>query len=657
MSGGPLQRAQYRNVNTGTVRTGATGHGESLVDIEDYLLPIDGLRNSALHGWGVVTGLRVRATPGASGLAISLGSALDSAGRLVTLAEGSVAVVDPTVGGDQILDVPTVPVTAEGISLDTAGTGGELYLTLTWREVQRDLADAPVLMHAPWARLVPEAGFADVGRQVVLARVSLGPGGEVTALTAGRRRLVELSVSRLELRVPRTQPGETLDVGQQPAAELTADENGNLALNVLRGPSPRQALAIDAATGNAVISGALSISTALQTTSTTGQRYDLSSGGDGKWRLTDATAGSDRLVVDGAGNVGIGIGAADAQRTVHVEGSEVHSGGGGGGFSFADRNVGGLVDRPRKGERWVWYAHAGAARLWSQVDRLVVSAAGEGGGLDVSRRMRVRQGGDGSAGIWFHQDAPNADRAFVGMRDDNTVGFFGQGAGWALRTSTTTGQVEIFGTPIGLTVNGGTESLFGIGVRGRGNTGVWAEGNTTGVLASGGTNAGFFHGKVTVTGDLAVNGRLTKGGGGFRIDDPLDPEGRYLSHSFVECPEMLTVYAGDTETDDRGEVVVVLPEYFERLNRDHRFQVTTLGQLALATVDGVVRDNAFTIRTDRPHVRVSWLVTGVRQDPWAESHRVPVQEDKPEGERGRYLHAQAYGRPEEMQMERADLPE
>ena len=34
-----LRRTQYWNVATHMVRTGATGHGESLVDLEEYLLP------------------------------------------------------------------------------------------------------------------------------------------------------------------------------------------------------------------------------------------------------------------------------------------------------------------------------------------------------------------------------------------------------------------------------------------------------------------------------------------------------------------------------------------------------------------------------------------------------------------------------------------
>jgi hypothetical protein len=306
--------------------------------------------------------------------------------------------------------------------------------------------------------------------------------------------------------------------------------------------------------------------------------YETSSGDDGKWHLRDVTAQADRMVVDHAGNVGIGIGAATAQRVLHVEGNEVHSGGPAGGFSFADRNVGPMVNNPAAGERWVWYAAGGTARLWSGTDVLSSSVTGEGGGLDVSRRMRVRQGGDLSAGIWFRQTEPQQDSAFVGMVDNTHVGLWGNtGAGWGVTMDTGSGEVQIHG-------------------------------------------------------DLHVSGSIFKGGGGFRINHPLDPDSKYLSHSFVESSDMLTIYVGSAVTGDDGIAVVELPEYFDALNRDARIQLTAVGKLALVAVDGDECDNRFTIRSDAPGVTVSWLVTATRQDPWAQANRIMVEEEKPTGE-------------------------
>src|SRR5262245_7688863 len=50
--------------------------------------------------------------------------------------------------------------------------------------------------------------------------------------------------------------------------------------------------------------------------------------------------------------------------------------------------------------------------------------------------------------------------------------------------------------------------------------------------------AGVFGGDVTVQGNLDVIGNVSKGGGSFKIDHPLDPENKFLFHSFVESPDM-----------------------------------------------------------------------------------------------------------------------
>ena len=45
-------------------------------------------------------------------------------------------------------------------------------------------------------------------------------------------------------------------------------------------------------------------------------------------------------------------------------------------------------------------------------------------------------------------------------------------------------------------------------------------------------------------------------------------------------------------------------------------------------------------------MKVSWQVTGIRQDPYAEAHPIQVEEVKPAHERGTYLHPEAHGMPE-----------
>jgi hypothetical protein len=98
--------------------------------------------------------------------------------------------------------------------------------------------------------------------------------------------------------------------------------------------------------------------------------------------------------------------------------------------------------------------------------------------------------------------------------------------------------------------------------------------------------------------------------------------------------------------------VVPLPDYFETLNRDFRYQLTCIGGFAPVYVADKVNGNQFRIAGGTPGLEVSWQVTGIRQDAFANAHRIPVEMDKPPEERGTYLHAVEQGMPEAMQTDR-----
>jgi hypothetical protein len=158
--------------------------------------------------------------------------------------------------------------------------------------------------------------------------------------------------------------------------------------------------------------------------------------------------------------------------------------------------------------------------------------------------------------------------------------------------------------------------------------------------------AGFFQGNVAVT------GTVSKGGGSFKIDHPLDPENKYLYHSFVESPDMMNVYNGNVVLDGRGEAVVELPEWFEALNRDFRYQLTAIGAPGPGLhVAAKVQGNRFRIAGGSQGLEVSWQVTGIRRDAYAEKHRIQVEVDKSEEERGTYLHPEEHGAPKEKGRE------
>jgi hypothetical protein len=201
--------------------------------------------------------------------------------------------------------------------------------------------------------------------------------------------------------------------------------------------------------------------------------------------------------------------------------------------------------------------------------------------------------------------------------------------------------------------NGATFGVKGInsGANGRGVLGHAT--NTTGVNYGvvGRTDspngfAGFFIGRVHVA------GFLSKAAGAFKIDHPLDPENKTLSHSFVESPEMMNIYNGIATLGNDGEAEVVLPDWFEALNREFRYQLTSIGGFAPVYVAKKVSGNRFTIAGGKAGMEVSWQLTGVRKDPYAEKYRIQVEEMKPVAERGAYLHPEAFGKSREKAVDR-----
>ncbi len=158
-----------------------------------------------------------------------------------------------------------------------------------------------------------------------------------------------------------------------------------------------------------------------------------------------------------------------------------------------------------------------------------------------------------------------------------------------------------------------------------------------------------------IIGNEEVTGTLSKGGGTFKIDHPLDPENKWLYHSFVESPDMMDVYNGNaTATDGNGDACIPLPSYFQALNKDFRYQLTAMGQFAQTMVSSEVSSNAtgisFGIKTDKPNVKVSWQVTGIRQDAFANAHRVIPEVPKNGDEAGKYIHPAEHGKPESMRF-------
>jgi hypothetical protein len=202
------------------------------------------------------------------------------------------------------------------------------------------------------------------------------------------------------------------------------------------------------------------------------------------------------------------------------------------------------------------------------------------------------------------------------------------------------GSSTYYGIATGVT--GGSGTNYGL------HTAASGSGTNYGIYSTaymGATNwAGYFDGDINVT------GTVWKSKDGFRIDHPLDPANRYLQHNSVESSEMKNIYDGVAVLDAGGKATVKLPDWFQALNGEFRYQLTCIGGYAPVYVASEVNNNQFEIAGGTPGLKISWQITGVRQDKFAQANRLQIEQEKLPTEKGRYLHPAVYGFGEEQSI-------
>jgi len=366
-----------------------------------------------------------------------------------------------------------------------------------------------------------------------------------------------------------------------------------------------------------------------------------------KWTSPDTIG--DSIVIESNGNIGIGTAAPGSKLTVagRIEAFTT-----GVISAVLGQSPGGSGVR---GNSDTGFGVFGSSTTGNGTQGLSNSGNGVFGFSLTGNGVRGDTGNGSTAGVMGVNSA-SGGYGVLGQAFDGTGvrGISSTGFGVVGSSSNSFGAgVSGFNFTDGIGVSGQTGT--GLGVFGASQSGVGLLAQSTegtAVLSITGTgSAGEF------IGDVSVSGTLTKGGGSFKIDHPLDPANRNLSHSFVESPDMMNIYNGNVTTDANGEAIVALPAYFAVLNKDFRYQLTVIGQFAHAIVSSEISDNRFEIKTDKPTVKVSWQVTGIRQDAWANKNRIPVEEPKPDRERGFYIHPELYEQPDERNVEWARRPE
>jgi len=257
------------------------------------------------------------------------------------------------------------------------------------------------------------------------------------------------------------------------------------------------------------------------------------------------------------------------------------------------------------------------------------------GRADSSSNLNIGVEGDA---VWKTTSGSTANYGSAGYATgSNTInlGVYGSTDG------TGTQNTGVYGRSTGAGATGTTNiGTLGSASGGPANYGIYGTTSTSGSTSF----AGYFLGNVF------VSGTLSKSAGSFKIDHPQDPANKYLIHSFVESPDMMNVYNGNISTGADSLAIVVLPDYFEALNKDFRYQLTAMGDFAQAIVYKEVAENQFVIKTSKPNIKVSWQVTGVRHDPYALKYPIIPVVEKTGADKGKYLQPELYGQPKEKAL-------
>ncbi|WP_330231177.1 hypothetical protein OHA40_01010 [Nocardia sp. NBC_00508] len=601
-------RTSYLDVS-GQPRQGSTNLRESRTDAERYLQPALRAHAAGLHAPGIAAGLQVSAAIGAPGIRIAPGIAIDGEGRHISMAAGGAAKLE-----DQTL----VTVDATGVPVPTTGVSGALSVTIAWAETFDKAAfqanQVFQVIETPIVRLRPAAAFAPRVDEVILAQVDIDSAGNVTALGAQRRRAAGIALDRIEFRRPTTVvDADGTTVGHGPAAVLSVRDDGELAvsstLHAARGVRLGSSTGLSAAGDAVAVDGTLRLGD---------EGVELgNSDPAGDFRLATGA-----VLAGGVRGLRLAAGNGDQAATVFTTSADGKICIGG---NAPQARL--TVDDPTPDNSWntAAFRKAAAGPFWSHIhwgptgDWFIRSAAFHGS-------VNIQDtNGFGKVNIGGFQTSFTSKVAVGGLPNFGAI---------SPEVYVVNDDSFVFPTPIAVLA----QTITGEGLRVSSRDG-------TGIVASGGTRAAVFKGNVDVL------GTLTKSGLNFKIDHPADPAFKFLSHAAVESDEMKNVYDGTVELDGDGAAEVVLPDWFEALNGDFRYQLTAIGAAAPNLhVAQEVSGGRFRIAGGDAGSKVCWMVTGVRRDAYARANPVQVETEKSGYERGNYLHPELHGETAERSL-------
>lgn len=272
---------------------------------------------------------------------------------------------------------------------------------------------------------------------------------------------------------------------------------------------------------------------------------------------------------------------------------------------------------------------AGTATVSGSIGVLGTSTGGNG--------IKGESGSAYDSGVWGNNTGAGygVSGSTNSSSGNGTAGVWGSNAssGYGVKGTSSSGTAVYGEGPVG--VKGYSTAAYGNGGR-FDSVGSYSVALSVGATGTGSKAAVF-------SGNVDVQGTLTKSAGSFMIDHPLDPKNMYLSHSFVESDEMKNVYDGIATLDKDGKATVEFPNWFGALNENCRYTLTAIGCAQPDIhVSEEMNDGKFSIAGGIAGKKVSWQVTGVRKDVYAKAYPIQVEKVKEEGKKGYFTNPELW---------------
>ncbi|MFZ2498183.1 hypothetical protein [Methanosarcina sp.] len=580
---------------------------------EDFIcfhIPLERLHNSNLHDWGIAQGLEVSGTIGGNEIIVNPGVAVDINGQLISLSSlGGGIGENPPKGESEKVEVPV----HLGIVSDTDKT---VYVTIQFYEILLNEGTHGKMAQVPWIRLQTVDDYEE-GKSIVLAIAEINVEGELVALKASdsdlphRRRLIGESIE--ELRIERSSKigDEVQDIL---SGKIGHGDSGGIKITV---PDTQDSILFAREDGGEFSNLEIRANVGICTMNPSA-KLEV----NGNIKASDVEL--ENLLVQG----NVGIGTTNAKNKLEISG---------GNIAISDNSHG--VGKIRLWEESIndndYVSHAIGTEPYYNVYGAGVKYKNSighkfyGGGGELIAQLGLGGSGknDGRLNSYFAGNVRIEGEFSAGkISIGSNLRHYDMGMIFIGPTSKTRNPLfpnslpKSFNSSLTAEVEGDNQDEesnralnFLVGLR-------WSRlgQDIISPIINEIIYKPFADSRILKVGD---NWTFFAKNKNFSISHPLYPETHDLIHSTLEGPESAVFYRGEAKLST-GEIVVLLPDYFEALTRKENRTVLLTpkfeGEVEISMLAASeVKDGKFTVKmidSKNPSQKFYWEVKAIRAD-------------------------------------------